>query len=346
VSMLPVVLLLSVVSAALQLPLDPTHVPDQQYIEQRKFTSPITGESFHAPVLKSEVQAASFDYDRCPHPPFNVFAYTLVIDPATGYVAYPELFENQCPWNAESLAEILGAPKFKRNVPESLPWTNAYPWEKFENAARLAQAAEYPSLEIANWWILAAWSVRLDVISGYNEFDAEVAAVFERLPQRGPDPTDLLTLYELALAEQWEQLRAMGQLTDVNDAEFALALAWLYRSRGELVPALDWLGRAALHDEQLPEESLLYRYLQSSIELERDYLKTTRQWLLKGWNGAEVPPVQQGGTAYLLGEINRRLGDNVAAIYWYSEAETYNRGALSPDLIKHQRALAESRRAF
>ena len=332
--------------AWLQLPLEQPNLHDAPYLEQREFSSPITGERFVADVLKQAVPAASYDYDRCPHPALNTLAYTLVIDPATGYVADPASFEQPVEWDSDDMSSILGEPRFERNYPEGLPWANAYPWEKFENAAKLAEAAKRSSMDVANFWLLAAWSVRLDVISGHNEFDTEVASIFSRLPRRGPDPKQLNTLYELQLAAYWEELRTGGQLPDLSDADFSLALAWLYRSRGELLAAQSWLNRATLGEGELAADGTLYQYLMTSIELERYYLGITRDWLLRAYNAAELPAAQEAGSEYMLGEIYRRMGDFAAAKHWYGQASANNLGALSSDMISHQLALVESGRGY
>lgn len=313
---------------------------DERYLVQREFTSPVSGETFMTYVLRIDPRVSDWDYDGCPHPPLNTLAYALVIDPQTGYVAVPERFEQPTDWDSDDLAQLLGTPRFKRLAPEGLPWAGAYGWEKLENAALLAQAEEQPASTIGTLWLLAAWSVRLDVISGHNEFDEQVQELFERLPRRGPDPADLLTPYQLQLAQQWQELRNTGQLSDVSQASFCLALAWLYRSRGELLDAENWLREAALNDRALPESDLLYQYLMSSIELERYYLRIARRWLLQAWDDADFTQAQEASSALLLGELNRRLGDAHAAVYWYDQAKDRDMGVLNPDLIDQLRAKA------
>jgi len=332
--------LLSLLLQGPQLPTPTTESVDERYLEQREFTSPVSGETFLAWVLREDPRVTDWDYDGCPHPPVNTLAYALVIDPRTGYVAVPERFEQPTDWDADDLAQILGEPRFKRLAPEGLPWAGAYGWEKLENAALLAQAEEQPDLVIGNLWLLAGWSVRLDVISGHNEFDQRVRELFAGLPRRGPDAGDLLAPFQLQLAEQWEELRATGQLVDVSQSSFCLALAWLYRSRGELLAAETWLREAALNNPQLPENDLLYQYLMSSIQLERYYLGSARRWLLAAWDAAAYPQTEEAGAAFLLAELNRRLGDRPAAVYWYDEASAKNMGLLNSDLISLLRAKA------
>ena len=323
---------------AAQLPLEGTQ--DAQYTVFREFVSPVSGEAFRAAVLRDEVPVSSWDYDRCPHPPINTLAYTLVIDPATGYVAHPDEFNLPVEWDRDDLTQIIGQPRFGRLSPEGMPWAGAYPWEKLENAALLSAAREEPSHYTGNWWLMAAWSVRLDVISGHNEFDREVEALFGRLPRRSPDAGDLYTPYELQLAAYWEELRDSGQLPDVSNADFGLALAWLYRSRGELTRARHWLRTAAVDDRDLPGESDLYNYLDSSIDLERSYLENARTWLNQAWLNAEVPANREGATAFVLGEISRRLGQNPEALKWYATAREKSLGQINLELIDHVRKLA------
>jgi len=316
---------------------------DSEYIEQREFTSPISGEVFYAYVLKTDLPVISWDYDRCPHPPVNTLAYTLVIDPVSGYVALPEIFPKAIEWDAQDLQSILGEPKFERSAPAALPWAGAYPWERFENAALLATETGEIAPVVGNFWLMAGWSVRLDVVSGHNEFDARVESLFADLPRREPDAGDLYTIYELLLAEHWQHLHNTGQLLNVSEADFGLAMAWLYRSRGELVGAEHWLRSASLGDPTLAEQDALYAYLMSSIELERHYLREARQWFIQAWNNAEVTVQQEAGSAFLIAELNRRLGNQNAAIFWYDTAMEKNMGMLSVELIQHQRTLASGR---
>ena len=312
---------------------------DDRYIVMREFVSPITGDVFYAPVLRKEQPVISWDYDRCPHPPINTLAYTLVIDPTTGYTAPPDEFNNPVGWDAADIERILGQPHFSRSAPESLPWAGAFAWEKLENAALLAAASEDPEYIIANWWLMAAWSVRLDVISGENEFDDEVERLFSILPSVPYDAGDINTLYEIQIARQWEKKNDTGGVKDVKDSELALALAWLYRSRGELSAASIWLRTASLHDPELAETSVLYQYLESSISLEKQYLITTRLWLKRAWDKRGLPPHMEGGTAFILGELNRRLGEVQSAVVWYNMALEKNMGMISNGLIEHQRDL-------
>jgi hypothetical protein len=334
------------VAMQLSLPQGEELIPGREYVTQREFTSPVTGQSFYADVLRQAVDVSSYDYDRCPHPVFNTLAYTLVIDPVTGYVGEPDSFELPTLWDVDDLQRILGEPRFNRDAPPDMPWAGAYAWEKYENAAKLAQAAGLPALQVANFWLLAAWSVRLDVISGANNFDPQVQAVFEQLPYHGQDMKELTTLYELQLADHWEQLRNTGQLPDVPDRDFALAMAWLYRSRGELLAARIWLGRVALHDPEAVSTSDLYAYLDSSIELERGYLDETRRQLLQSLTAQQLPPAQYSGAAFLLGEAYRRLGDLEAAKTWYTAAADSPLGALNGELLKHQLALVDGGRGY
>ncbi len=327
-------------------PLNPNFDTDTSYTEEREFTSPITGDRFIAPVLKQVVRVTSYDYDQCPHPPVNTLAYVLVIDPATGYVAYPDKFNLPSPWDAEDLKQILGEPKFNRSSPPDLPWAGAYAWEKMENAAHLAEAAELRSLDVANWYMQAAWAVRLDVVSGKNVFDTDVYNLFAKMPRRQPDTSDLLGIYELQLAGYWQELRSAGQLTDLTDSEFNLALAWLYRSRGELVAAEQWLRRAALADASINTPGSLYNYLWSSIDLERSYLRLAGENLRRSWEKSETTPSNEGFIAFQLGEIERRLGDFSSAIYWYDQAQAKNRGSINSDMVSRQRELVASGQGF
>jgi hypothetical protein len=321
----------------------------RQYVQPQQFRSPLTKEGFSANVVKTAPPVASYDYDFCPHPPFNTLAYTMVTDPASGWTALPDEFA-YCPFSADQLKQILGAPKFNRKAPDGLPWLDPYPWEQFENAALLSAAAKQSPLTVGNLYMEAAWSVRLDVVSGTNDFDAEVAALFKPLPRRPSDPADMHTLYEMQLAHAWEQDRAGGVLKDVSPTRFALAMAWLYRSRGELAGAEHWLDEGLASDPQLGKGGGLYSFLRSSIRLERTYLRQAQAQFSAAWE-AHLQPQQpvaidasrEGLTAFALAEISRRLGDLPAARSWYAEAEKTNYGTLKSDQLQYLEQLANGR---
>jgi tetratricopeptide (TPR) repeat protein len=317
------------------------------YIELRQFKSPITGESFFAEVLVTRPRVVEWDHDSCPRPPINTLKYSLVIDPVTGYVAPPGTFNQPVAWTAEELHDVLGDPKFSRETPSELPWAGAYAWEKFENAARLGEAADSGAMEVANQWLFAAWSVRLDVVSGENEFDSEVEELFSDLPRRQPPAPGPYDLYQTSLARYWEKLRDSGQLAGVSERSLSLALAWLYRSRGELHAAQAWLDSLARAEPQAVEESTLFQYLASSIRLEQDYMQSAIHWLTRAWNYAEITPQKEADAALVLGELCRRTGDLEQARQWYAEARARNLGFISTEFLERQLALvAEGARGY
>ncbi len=183
--------------------------------------------------------------------------------------------------------------------------------------------------------------MRLDVISGGNEYDDEVQRIFKRLPRKIPDPGDMLTLYEMQLARGWQELRDQGQLPDVPAGDFALAQAWLYRSRGELTAARHYLDSALAAQPEM-KDNLLYRYLDSSVKLEWDYMNSAAEWLGKAWNDGEIYGPGAAWAAFLLAEISRRMGGLAQADNWYAQALQVNKGTLNTDMVKHQQKLLEA----
>jgi hypothetical protein len=361
----------------------PLHRTELSYTVDREFTSPVTGQSLTATVLARGVGYGVRDYDGCPHPPINALAYAVVIDPVTGYVAYPEEFERPTTFSAEQLESVLGKPRFSRSAPDGLPWHEAYAWEKYENAAKLAEASKAKASAVANWWLQAAWSVRLDLMPAYADFASELAGSARGLPQGKRDPADVLTPYTLQLANGWVRFVESGGKTDspaeskVNTAtshaappsiredpgaalepppisggfiadgqsvdvqSAALAIAWAYRSRGELPAAKHWLNKAALADASL-KSTPLFTYLDNSINLERDYLSKAQRWLRQAYDSGELRESQRGAAAFNLGEIARRLGDREGALHWYGEAEGKSLGSVSPKLLQRQKAVVSS----
>jgi len=181
------------------------------------------------------------------------------------------------------------------------------------------------------------------VISGNNEFDAEVATLFKPLPKHPAKAGDVLGSYELQLAAAWEQDRTSGVLKDVPKVQSALALAWLYRSRGELLAAERWLDEASAADKGLTKRGGLYSFLRSSIRLERTYLKAAQEQFEAGWSAGHIDSRREGLTALALGEISRRLGDLPAARKWYGEAQRTSNGVLNLTKVKYLAQLAAGR---
>ncbi|MDQ3023869.1 MAG: hypothetical protein M3R04_05735, partial [bacterium] len=204
--------------AQLDLPLS-INPGEQGYTTEREFSSPVNGEKFMATVLARPVGFGVRDFDGCPHPAVNALAYALVIDPLSGYVAYPEDFDRATVWSADELSALLGKPRFSRDAPQSVPWAGAFGWEKFENAAKLAEASKARAASVANWWLQAAWCVRLDLLPAQQDFADELERAVRGLPQVKRDPADVLTPYTLQLANEWaRQQRGPQQQIDAQQA--------------------------------------------------------------------------------------------------------------------------------
>jgi hypothetical protein len=120
-----------------------------------------------------------------------------------------------------------------------------------------------------------------------------------------------------------------------------LAIAWAYRSRGELELARRWLAKAKASTPGI-SATPLYTYLYNSIQLERDYLQKAQTWLRQAYDNGELRQSQRGAAAFNLGEIERRLGHSGSALQWYGEAEGRNLGSVSARLVERQRRLVET----
>jgi hypothetical protein len=147
----------------------------------------------------------------------------------------------------------------------------------------------------------------------------------------------------LQIAADWEQQRADGVLGTVDAAQSALALAWLYRARGELAAAERWLDEAVAADAALPAGGGLYSFLRSSAELERSYLTAAQSQFSAAWSKGGIDARREGLTAFALAEIARRCGDLPAARRWYAEAASHQHGELNLGRLAKLQALAEGR---
>jgi len=377
------VCLTTAANAQLELPFSTSPI-EQKYVRDQEFTSPLTGKKFTAQVLSRPVGFGVRDFDGCPHPPLNALAYALVIDPATGYVAYPEEFSKRVKWTTTELATIVGKPRFPHGGTADAPWDGAFGWEKFENAAKLAQSAKSPAPVIANWWLQAAWSVRLDLIPAQADFADDLDRAAHGLPPLRRDPADLDTPYLLQLANSWarhlngedqgtgttpptahgkqpppvsvgdkSEKRSAGPpsirsdqsfIADTDTGDGAIAVAWAYRACGELVAARQWLGRAKADPGMA--SAPIYKYLDSSITLERDYLTHAQHWLRQAYEGGDIRESQRGAAAFDLGEIARRLGQDSEAAQWYAEADGKPLGSVSPRVLERQKRIVVTKSVY
>jgi hypothetical protein len=351
---------------ALELP-PQTDAAAQPYLRSMEFKSLDSGETFTDFVLSGSPPISSTDYDGCPHSSFNLLHYTVVIDPETGYVDYPETFGRGVTWTPAEIRSIVGEPRFPRQPLDGMPWADAYAWEKYENAARLSERGGASSLTTGFWWLQAAWAVRLDTLSSQTLM--ELTSITSGLPPLQPNPGDVNTPYQIQLARYWESAEAAGSL-GATPSETAAVIAWLYRSRGEIAATRHFLAKVGASEESAaalqlpasPEEGVgfiadteippseqlqeIAGYLGNSAELEAEYLQLALDWMLKGWQAGEAKGSREAGTAFLIGELHRRLGDPVAAVVWYDEAAANGRTFMNPALLKGLRELAASGRGF
>ncbi|MDQ3023870.1 MAG: DUF2225 domain-containing protein, partial [bacterium] len=136
-----------------------------------------------------------------------------------------------------------------------------------------------------------------------------------------------------------------GSVSSAPSSESALAIAWAYRSRGELTAAREWLARSAAGDATV-KSMPLYAYLDNGITLEREYLSKAQKWLRQAYENGELRDSQRGAAAFNLGEIARRLGDSAGALQWYEEAAGKNLGSVSPRLLQRQKKLVTDKSPY
>lgn len=125
---------------------------------------------------------------------------------------------------------------------------------------------------------------------------------------------------EMRTATRVAEAIACGRFSRFQRPYVELALALILRRHGEhpqAVPMLDALAK----NESFPESLRgAIRRMRDSIDLERRYQAAALECFEKAVASGQIIPTNRAPAFYLLGELNRRLGREDAAMTWYDRA--------------------------
>ncbi|MBP7937066.1 MAG: DUF2225 domain-containing protein [Phycisphaerae bacterium] len=129
---------------------------------------------------------------------------------------------------------------------------------------------------------------------------------------------------EMRTATRVAEAIASGRFNRFQKPYVELALALILRRHGEHTQAVPMLD--ALVTYQAFPESLrtAIKRMRDSIDLERRYQTAALECFEAAVTSKQISPANHAPACYLLGELNRRLGHEEAAISWYDRATQDN----------------------
>jgi len=289
-------------------------------IERLTVTCPACGHAVDAFVAEEPDGSGGIDRDLFeratgPQPEF----YRISTCPACLYSGYLTDFTAAGPLAPYFLERLLRHPKLQRPAgitPQSDP-RDIHPLDRYDLAIacyRWRQCGDEAMAWLnlrASWVARDAGSVcprtpRLERIIAY-------ARRWEPPATEVPNPADrelhVATLASAALAE--------GRFNPFQAAFMRLYVGMLLRRHGENLEATAFLRTAQAETILEDELRQAARRALESIERERRYQREALTHLERAWLSEQVAPANRGPAAYVLGELNRRLGRDEEAMRWY-----------------------------
>lgn len=209
------------------------------------------------------------------------------------------------------------AKEFKREIPEAVAERvkkelspAGTPWERWANRARILEWSEARAQIVAESWLRAAWSVRLQERPVAGALGEGIRAAVGALPeQQGKEEDAILDTakaLDAALASKKDAPSGAAR------AAAAYASGSFWRMRGELAAADERYNQALAAAKGTPLEAEVRDAIardRASMDLERGYLKTALAHFRAALAaGEDVPRSQRMLVAYLAAECARRTG--------------------------------------
>lgn len=194
---------------------------------------------------------------------------------------------------------------------------------KFELAAQTARLRGAPATDVGRAWLHASWSCRQQGAVDFEAFDEW--ETLKRAYGALRTPIDLglkrnRTDYDLEVAAKVAKDVEAGRSTGVNRLLAPYLAAFLYRKHGENGDAERWLAALAkMKGENSVVDDAAAR-MSDSIRLEREFQRKAVEAYATAHASGALEPKAAAEVAYLVGELNRRLGDAAAARAWYARA--------------------------
>ena len=270
-------------------------------------TCPVDQTIFEGRSVRSSNSFRGLDRDLCPHAtggsPMLVMVATC---PKCGYSAPSGAF--QMPISAALNTKILKAFEGK---------PAPTPHERWARHAQILAWSDAPALDVAEAWILAAWSTRLMYQPASNDQQQALLLATQHVGQSDFSPFERDVALARALMDQ-----------NKGNPQVSLLAAGVLRSRGENQEALKIAN--AIEASQPLADALAE--LRASIQIEQTYLERARGPLTAGARDKATPKAKRIRASYMAAELARRAGDDEQALELFERAR--KAGADKDDSLK------------
>ncbi len=300
----------------------PSPLPTSSKSDDKKkveVTCPVDGTKFTATEITVTNQWGGVDYDFCPHAfKTTPLEHRVWVCPSCCFAGLKKDFdatfdETQKKRLRENLAPFVEALKSAgtKNLPGHV---------KFDLLAQVALILRSGNLAVGRAYLNASWSCRQQGAIRLRGFDEWTALLDRHGINRTPiqigrrNRTD----YDLAAAAKVEKaIQEKKYERGVNRLLARYLAAYLYRKHGENEPALKWLGTLASLEGENSIVADAAKRMRASISMERDFQKKAVEAYTAALGEKEHPPQAAAEITYLLGELNRRLGEREKAAECY-----------------------------
>lgn len=296
---------------------------------------PVDGHKFQALEVRSN-RWGGVDSDFCPHAlkttPLELYAWVC---PGCRFAGLKADFEAAV--SEEHRKALLDGLKPMAEIAKGARQERIPGHVKYDLMAQAAKLRGAPAAHVGRAYLNASWSARQQgavFLDGFDEWEA-----LYKTYQLDQEPIKIgmaknRTDFDLDIVRKVEKdVQAKRYPKGVQRILAPYLAAYLHRKHGENSEAERWLAEVdAFKGENSVVDDAAAR-MRSSIALERAFQRKALE--------AYEPLATAPDVAYLMGELNRRLGERKAAAEWYQKALAAGPSEGLKKLIADQKAKAE-----
>jgi hypothetical protein len=274
---------------------------------------PVDATKFQASEVRSN-RWGGVDADFCPHAfkttPLELYVW---ICPGCRYTGRKADFE--APMSDEQKKALLDGLKPMVEIPRTAKQDRIPGHVKYDLMAQAAKIRKAAAGEVGRAYLHASWSARQQgavYLDGFDEWETLWKTYQLDQPPMTLGFSKNRTDFDLDIARKVEKdVAAKRYPSGINRLLSRYLAAYLFRKHGETPDAEKWLAEVeALKGENSVVDEAAAR-MRASIALERDFQRKALETYQAIASSAEV--------AYLIAELQRRLGDRKAALESYQK---------------------------